>query len=160
MQFLTAATLAMIVAFQAKVQAAPVETGILQHRSINDCGTSSFTGLTAPTNSPFIADCQAIANKVIGWGTFQFSAGFPLDGSDVAILQSGTCQFVLGTKSVFLVNVGDQDVADLINDSIKQFSGINSDGNPVVEAEGKMGCNAVAASTQAKVTWSLEVLRT
>jgi hypothetical protein len=159
MQIFTAATLATIVAFQAMVQAAPVETEVLNRRTINDCGQASFTGLTAPTNSPFLSDCQQVANQVLGWGTFQFSAGFPLDGADVAILQSGTCQFILGTRSVFLVNVGDQDVSDIINDSIRQFSGINSDGTAVVQAEGTVGCNAVAASSQAKVTWSLEVLR-
>jgi hypothetical protein len=88
------------------------------HKSINDCDDSSFKGLT-DEKSPWIHDCLQIAANIARGGTWEIET---ITGKFHQLVQFGTCAFGVHFRSVTAyIFVGNQDITDLINDSIKYF---------------------------------------
>lgn len=139
---------ASVLAFFAAVQAAPfaiegiddvsanpaseIIYTLNARASINNCGDSSFENQSTG-GSPFISDCQQITRNIAGGGSWTF----PLIGHR-KLVSYGTCAFgVEGSTEIGHTNgkIGNQDIIDLINDSIRKFSW-----NGRVGAKGYMTC--------------------
>ncbi|KAJ4005880.1 hypothetical protein NW752_001123 [Fusarium irregulare] len=99
------------------------------------CGNSSFENKSTG-GSPKVSDCQQIARNIAGGGKWTVGAG----GEHHQLVQYGTCAFGAqgagsNMNSAF---IGNTDIIDLINDSIKRF-----EWNGLVGASGVMGCRSM-----------------
>ncbi|KAB5511229.1 Ecp2 effector protein, partial [Coniochaeta sp. 2T2.1] len=101
------------------------------------CGDSSFHDSTSP-DRPTISDCLVIAKNIASGGHWEVEAF----GSDVhQLVQFGTCAFGVQAVPPFgdaFFYIGNSDIIDVINDSIRRFG---MDG--VVGAWGEMHCGAL-----------------
>ncbi|PSN59371.1 hypothetical protein BS50DRAFT_476817, partial [Corynespora cassiicola Philippines] len=97
----------------------------------NECGDSSFENQTTG-GSPTVNDCRQLARNIAGNGRWTVGAG----GEHRQLAQYGTCAFgAQGNKSMNWAYIGNQDIIDLINDSINRFQW-----NGLVGAKGSMAC--------------------
>ncbi|KAL4725816.1 hypothetical protein ACLX1H_006490 [Fusarium chlamydosporum] len=108
----------------------------LEKRGQEDmCGDSTFENKSSG-GSPKVDDCRQIARNIAGGGKWTVGAG----GEHHQLVQYGTCAFGAqgagsNMNSAF---IGNTDIIDLINDSIKRF-----EWNGLVGASGVMGCRAM-----------------
>jgi hypothetical protein len=131
--------------------------------SVNDCGDSTFENQSSD-GSPLIVDCQKIASNIAGTSkpsalpspisdTTLFHPGFIANMHFVGggtwsignggdghrkLVQYGTCAFGVDKSDTTNVGyVGNQDIIDLINESIRRFSY-----NGKVGSKGSMDCQS------------------
>jgi hypothetical protein len=158
MQFLKdIATLSLLLA--ASVEAAPVVSPVdnsvneaspsvlfvKKRASINDCGDSSFINQTSGA-SPRVDDCLQIARNIAGGGTWTVN-GF---GVQHQLVQYGTCAFGITQGSTAPVYIGNQDIIDLINDSVARFQW-----NGLVGSKGTMDCQMAGYPAHVSVLWGI-----
>ncbi|KAK4182421.1 putative necrosis-inducing factor-domain-containing protein, partial [Podospora australis] len=104
----------------------------------NHCGGSSFQGETTG-GSPSVNDCNTLRNNIAGDGTWTQAGGFR------ELAKYGDCKFVIHNyANNNLFYVGNEDIRDIIRDSINQFQ---SGGR--VGATGEMPCNHALSNTGA-----------
>jgi hypothetical protein len=101
----------------------------------NTCGDSTFENKSSPA-SPKVSDCQTIARNIAGGGKWTVGAG----GEHHQLVQFGTCAFgAQGAGSdMNSAFIGNTDIIDLINDSIRRF-----EWNGLVGASGVVGCRSM-----------------
>jgi hypothetical protein len=118
--------------------------------SVNDCGDSTFENQSSD-GSPLIVDCQKIASNIAGTSkpsalpspisdTTLFHPGFIANMHFVGggTWSIGTCAFGVDKSDTTNVGyVGNQDIIDLINESIRRFSY-----NGKVGSKGSMDCQS------------------
>jgi hypothetical protein len=140
----------VLVTLLAAASAAPAS--LQARKSVNDCGSSTFENQSSD-GSPLITDCQQIATNIagmfshflhlspplithkLGGGTWSIGTG---GGGQHQLVQYGTCAFGVNTEdSANVGHIGNQDIIDLINESISRFSY-----NGKVGAKGKVGCQS------------------
>jgi hypothetical protein len=109
--------------------------------SINHCGESTFENKSS-RGSPTVSDCLQITRNIAGGGTWRTAHGYHRQ-----LVQHGTCAFgVDGDSGSYLV--GNQDIINLINDSVRQFQW-----KGLVGAKGVMGCQGGSPLEPAKVVY-------
>ncbi|OIW27963.1 hypothetical protein CONLIGDRAFT_634289 [Coniochaeta ligniaria NRRL 30616] len=102
--------------------------------SINDCGDSIFYFQTSDS-SPLSSDCLQIATNIAGGGSWEVET---LTGKHHQLVQYGTCAFgVTVSSSDLFVYIGNQDIIDLIRESVDVFGDSGK-----VGARGRMRCQA------------------
>ncbi|GFF22633.1 hypothetical protein IFM61606_08574 [Aspergillus udagawae] len=146
--FLTAAVEAAPVAAPADRsmnEASPSVLFIKKRDRINDCGDSTFINQSSG-GSPRVDDCLQIARNIAGGGTWTFE-GF---GVQHQLLQYGTCAFGVTQGSRVTVKIGNQDIIDLINDSISRFQWYG-----LVGSKGTMNCQVSGYIGQESVSWGI-----
>ncbi|PPR07959.1 hypothetical protein CVT24_002541 [Panaeolus cyanescens] len=116
---------------------------------INNCGSSTFINQSS-TASPLVKDCQQIVRNISGSGTWTT----PL-WRQRKLVSYGTCAFgVEGVMPLGITGfkVGNSDIVDLINDSIKLFQWKGK-----VGAKGEMRCQPEPAigMPHIKVEWTI-----
>lgn len=144
------AQLALLLASLQYVRGMPTITRATENRltkRVNDCGASDFTNASS-SGSPSIADCQQIAANIAHGGSFFITA---VEGPHT-IASSGSCAFEVQTSDFGIVNVGNEDIIDLINQSIAMFAAPNP-GQTFIGASGQMGCQTVGHT--APVIWAI-----
>ncbi|KAJ5653906.1 hypothetical protein N7490_000909 [Penicillium lividum] len=134
--------------FFAGIQAAPTSENpsavvFNKRKEINDCGTSTFVDKTT-TSSPDVADCKIIATNIKSGGTWTFE-GF---GVHHQLVQYGTCAFGVKVTDYVWTKIGNEDIINLITDSISKFK---SDGK--VGAKGTVKCQGEGGKNE--VVWNL-----
>jgi Pathogen effector len=117
--------------------------------SVNDCGDSTFVNKSSD-GSPLVSDCLVIASNIAGGGTWTTSSN-----QDTArkLVSYGTCAFDVICQRGFpdeWYKVGNQDIIDLIHDSINRFQW-----NGLVGAQGDMNCQVEAIDGGIGVSWGL-----
>ena len=100
----------------------------------NDCGPAHFDNMSSG-GSPTVGDCQQIAYNIRNGGSWAVGCGTGRH----QLVQYGTCAFGVSCNEIAVINVGNTDIIDLINDSIRQFAW-----SGLVGAEGTMKCQNVA----------------
>jgi len=134
MQFSKVQYLAILATFFSTITAAPTSpvTQTLSKRD-NYCGDSTFNGLGYPW--AYVSDCQQLAANIVGDGSWVIPGTNHWHG----IASYGTCGFFArsGHANVAISNIGNEDLRDLIRDSINKFQG-----NGVVGAQGGMPCKS------------------
>ncbi|KAJ5929500.1 hypothetical protein N7454_006450 [Penicillium verhagenii] len=140
MKFFTIGTFALLL---AGAQAAPVSENpalvFNKRKEVNDCGTSTFINQSS-TGSPEVADCRIIASNIKSGGTWTTT-------SSVArkLVSYGTCALdVSGSDFDLYYKVGNEDIINIINDSITKF-----------KWKGKVGAKGVMKCGGASVTWNI-----
>ncbi|KAI9167811.1 putative metal chaperone YciC [Paramyrothecium foliicola] len=98
------------------------------------CGNSSFENRTT-TGSPFVGDCEALRDRMRAnaesWGV-----AVSVSGTYRAVASHGTCVFGAWTQTYpGTALVGNDDIADLVRDSIIQFRWFDK-----VGSRGEMDC--------------------
>lgn len=145
MKFTIAAS--AIAALLAVVQAAPTTAPLHARDSIGYCDTSSFENETSGA-SPSADDCRQIAANIADDGDWTVG-GY---GVQHQLVQYESCAFGVESSDWTVYKVGNQDIIDLINDSISQYE---SDGK--IGSKGTMKCkHAVGGDGNTpSVTWGL-----
>ena len=111
----------------------------------DECGDSTFHNKSSG-GSPLVADCQCLIDWLRqnnGW----FSVS-PAGSGFAAFAHCGTCTFGAHTKNIMGTVIGNTDIADIVQDSIKRFEWEGR-----VGAEGDMGCYSVLDT--ARVEWAV-----
>jgi hypothetical protein len=94
------------------------EANFTEGASINDCDVSTFIYETSDA-SPLVLDCLQIATNIAGGGTWEVEDDI---GQQHQLVQYGTCAFgVQGSRRGGLFHVGNQDIIDLIIQSVLDF---------------------------------------
>ncbi|PPR05568.1 hypothetical protein CVT24_003234 [Panaeolus cyanescens] len=122
----------------------------LEHEArawINNCDHSTFINQSSSA-SPLVKDCQQIVKNISGGGTWHVALL-----AQRQLVQYGTCAF--GVQAGFSLGVtnfrvGNSDIIDLINDSIKKFQW-----NGKVGAKGVMPCQTDPGAIKVKVDWTI-----
>ncbi|PPQ75191.1 hypothetical protein CVT24_010130 [Panaeolus cyanescens] len=132
--------------------------------SVNDCGTSTFDNQTSGA-SPRVDDCLTIARNIAGGGSWVCYFWFFIIAWALTVLkavallaqhqlvQYGTCAF--GVQAGFYLGVtnfkvGNSDIIDLINDSVRMFQW-----NGLVGSKGTMACQSDPSQLPIIVDWGL-----
>lgn len=125
-------------------------SAILEERdSINDCEDSSFNNDTSDA-SPLVSDCLILASNISPGGTWPVWTLFNSNPYEYDQLASfGTCAF--GARSNAAINVGNQDIIDLIHSSIDMFQ--SPDGK--VGADGQVDCQNQASLSTNHMWWGI-----
>ncbi|KAF9054911.1 putative necrosis-inducing factor-domain-containing protein [Panaeolus papilionaceus] len=115
--------------------------------SINNCGDSTFVNQSSG-GSPRVEDCLRIARNIAGGGTWSVA----LIGHH-QLVEYGTCAF--GVKAPFElgvsnIRIGNQDIIDVINDSVRRFQW-----NGRVGAKGEMKCQSDPGGIWHKTDWGI-----
>jgi hypothetical protein len=129
---ITAAFTSRIIAIPASPNFDNNPINILQAREGDHCYESTFHGETF-NGSALITDCQQLADSLDG------SLSKEVDKYERPYAIHGTCKFLVYNNIRpyhYIARVGDQDVKDIIRDSISKFG---RDGR--VGARGTMRCN-------------------
>ncbi|KAB5559546.1 putative necrosis-inducing factor-domain-containing protein [Coniochaeta sp. 2T2.1] len=101
-------------------------------KSVNDCSPSTFTDQTT-RDSSLIEHCQRVAYNIRDGGTWRVET---LMARWHQIVQYRSCAFsVYAVDELAYFKIGNQDIIDLISDSIRMFG---RDG--YVGANGTMNC--------------------
>jgi hypothetical protein len=113
---------------------------------INDCGNSSFENQSSG-GSPLISDCQILVDNIRGDGTWT-----TMVGDQRQLAQLGTCAFgvYVPGNNLHLYKVGNEDIRNLITDSIRMFGWQGK-----VGAKGLMPCQPVGGPDDDWVEWSI-----
>ncbi|KAJ6003367.1 hypothetical protein N7451_005914 [Penicillium sp. IBT 35674x] len=135
----------------AGAQAAPVSTQssenpaavLTKRKEVNDCGTSTFVNESS-SGSPKVADCRKIATNIKSGGTWTFE-GF---GVQHKLVHYGTCAFGVTSSADGFTYIGNEDIINLIDDSIKKFKWEGK-----VGAKGKMKCKGEGGKDE--VVWGI-----
>ncbi|PLN79765.1 hypothetical protein BDW42DRAFT_194896 [Aspergillus taichungensis] len=130
MRFSIAASIACLLAL---TQAAPTTNELVARKSVNDCGDSTFID-QGSEGSPDITDCQHIVENIKGGGTWKVSQ----IGAQYQLVEFGTCAFGAEGNAANTAYVGNQDIMDIINESIRKFG--RPDGK--VGAKGTVDCQS------------------
>lgn len=93
------------------------------------CGHSTFVNKTS-SGSPRATDCS----KLAAW-LRRTPHTWTLPHGRMELAQEGSCVFAVNTANTGYPSVGNDDVADLIQDSVRMFKW-----NHMIGAEGDMGC--------------------
>ncbi|KAF4340075.1 hypothetical protein FBEOM_6010 [Fusarium beomiforme] len=125
----------LMVAFAAASPVSEPAHALSKRKSVNDCGDSTFENHSSG-GSPLVSDCQQIARNIAGGGTWTVGAG----GEHHQLVQYGSCAFgAQGAGSnMNAAHIGNQDIIDVINDSIRRFQWEGK-----VGAAGEMGCQSL-----------------
>jgi hypothetical protein len=108
------------------------------------CGTSSFENQGSEA-SPRVTDCEQLSRNIAGDGSWHItSAGWR------TLATYGSCAFGAQAREAYVVNVGNEDIRDLIRDSINMFR--RHDGK--VGSKGMMECEQVGGFP-IKVDWGI-----
>lgn len=111
--------------------------------SVDLCRESSFENQDSSA-SPLISDCLQIATNIAEGGQWSVTSG-----AQHQLVQFGTCAFgVQGCCGDAFFYVGNQDIIDIIHDSIARFGS-----NGIVGAKGQMKCTGAAIPPT--VSWGL-----
>ncbi|KAK0671652.1 putative necrosis-inducing factor-domain-containing protein [Cercophora samala] len=112
-------------------KATPSNLGLAKRT--DQCGHSTFIN-TGNSNSPLASDCERMANNLSGKGYWTYTS-FEVQRK---LASYGTCSFWITPGQIWMGTtfIGDQDVKDVVRDSIRMFR--RSDGR--VAAEGVMKC--------------------
>jgi hypothetical protein len=92
----------------------------------NDCGDSTFENQSSGA-SPLVSDCQQLVANIAGDGSWSYRPSFK------TIATFGTCAFGIAGGFPLPYSIGNEDVRDLITDSITRF-----------QWEGKVGAKGSA----------------
>ncbi|PPR08227.1 hypothetical protein CVT24_001242 [Panaeolus cyanescens] len=124
----------------------PVETFETLVKRTNHCYDSSFENRWR-ASAPLVNDCRILASNIAGDGDWTQSTA----SGQRQIASFGTCHFGVEGAETLLVSyrVGNQDVIDLINDSINRFQ---QDGR--VAARGVMPCDQITPGT-VRILWGI-----
>jgi hypothetical protein len=102
-------------------------------KSVNDCSDSTFEN-NSGIGSPLTTDCLRIATNIAG-GTWKVET---VTCRYHQLVQFGTCAFcVTVCANTAFVNIGNQDIMDLIHESVPRF-----EWNGSVSATGRMQCQS------------------
>ena len=110
----------------------------------NSCGVSTFENRIS-NGSPSVADCQQLAYNIRGDGSWNH-VGNP--GQHRTLATFGTCVFGVeadphfGRQSAF--RVGNEDIIDLIRDSISLYQG-----------DGRVGTRGIMMCGNTQVLWGI-----
>ncbi|PPR05585.1 hypothetical protein CVT24_002786 [Panaeolus cyanescens] len=120
---------------------------IQSRTSINNCGNSSFENLTS-NGSPLAADCLRIASNIAGGGSWAVALL-----AHHQLVEYGTCAF--GVQAGFYLGVtnfkvGNSDIIDLINDSVRKYKW-----NGKVGSKGTMPCQSDPSQLNIMVDWGI-----
>ncbi|KAH7071471.1 putative necrosis-inducing factor-domain-containing protein [Paraphoma chrysanthemicola] len=139
--------LAVFTTLLAATKASPITAKLEARNYVNDCGDSTFVNQSSG-GSPQISDCQQIVRNIAGGGTWTVGLG----GEHHQIVQYGTCAFgINGDSSMNAAYIGNGDISDLINDSIKRFAWQGK-----VGAKGHMACRSIqGAVSGGGLTWGI-----
>ncbi|KAH7380275.1 putative necrosis-inducing factor-domain-containing protein [Phaeosphaeria sp. MPI-PUGE-AT-0046c] len=137
MRFSASVLLASLVAMASAAPVSPVENAL--EKRADWCGSSTFIN-NSSGGSPQIADCQQLAANIVGDG--RWSVGY----ADKLIAKYGTCSFNARISAGFerSTYIGNEDLRDLIRDSIARFAW-----------QGKVGASGVTDCNKATVTWGI-----
>jgi hypothetical protein len=105
-----------------------------KQNSVNDCNDSTFES-NSGLGSPLISDCLQIATNIAGGGTWEVET---VTCKHHQLVQYGTC--ALGVRccaSDAFVNIGNQDIIDVIQFSVDHFAW-----NGTIAASGSMECQS------------------
>lgn len=112
------------------------------------CGTSTFVGQTSGA-SPTVDDCLQLVRNIEGRpGRHEVENAF---GDQHQIAEYGSCKFGvqgMGKDGNIAYYVGDQDIVDIINESVQRFTW-----NGLVGAKGTMSCSGDV--TGQEVEWGI-----
>ncbi|KAF2095059.1 hypothetical protein NA57DRAFT_79548 [Rhizodiscina lignyota] len=132
-----------------KARAATTENDVatstlFKRQSVNDCGDSTFINQTSD-GSPLIADCKAMITDIIPGMTYDIS-----DFEQSTVVKANTCGFGVQFDGGGVLEIGGQDMIDVINTAISKFPSTNGK----IGAQGVMSCQQeLLPNTQ--VTWGL-----
>jgi len=111
----------------------------------NDCSDATFNNNTASYSAP-VADCQQMRNNIVGSGTWTLQPGEAL-----VMIKYGNCSLSMGNQAGSdFVYVGNDDLRDLIADSITKFSFGDQ-----VSTYGDVLCQSSLVLTNRWVHWQL-----
>ena len=113
-------------------------------KRINDCDDSTFENQTSG-GSPSTLDCQRLANDIAGDNTWVI-----LPGVQKTLHTFGSCAFGVDNLGGGLIYVGNDDIRDLIHDSISRF-----EWNGLVGAKGNMYCQSSAGVRPQYMEWGI-----
>ncbi|KAH0599885.1 hypothetical protein MHUMG1_02675 [Metarhizium humberi] len=139
-------------AFAALIAASPVAitdgegSVFARGNSVDDCGASTFENHYS-NGSPLVAYCRRIAANIANGGTWTVA-----NLGHRQLVQYGTCALgveVLRPFGTLSTRIGNQDIIDLINESINRFQWQDK-----VGAAGNIMCQT-ESSTQNRVAWGL-----
>jgi len=158
MQFSTNMAAALAI-FSSVVAAAPAAAPVSDNKaspavvfekraSINNCDYSNFINRTSG-GSPKVADCRQITYNIAGGGTWTVDG---LGKGHHQLVQYGTCAFgvqIADSGYFGEYKVGNQDIIDLINDSIRLYQW-----NGLIGSEGITSCQRTMGG-MSEVKWGL-----
>ncbi|KAK4196110.1 putative necrosis-inducing factor-domain-containing protein [Triangularia verruculosa] len=126
----------------------PENTGLAINKRSDRCGHSTFEN-RGSAGSPWVTDCERMANNLSGSGTWTYSSF----DRHKTIASHGTCAFGIEAAQLFqgVTHVGTQDVKDIVRDSIIKFR--RSDGK--VGARGEMQCGPAGSPSDIRIAWGL-----
>jgi hypothetical protein len=99
-------------------------------KKANTCGHSEFRNRTTGS-SPLVSDCEVLRSNIAGDGRWTFTSFTP----NKELARFGSCRFVVNANFQGSAVVGNEDIRDVIRDSIAMFQS-----NGRVGAEGNMEC--------------------
>lgn len=107
----------------------------LQKRT-NTCGVSSFVNMTS-SNSPTSGDCNLLRDQQT-----RFPQQYTVNKSTSwkTVVWFGTCAFAVKTTANYPAALGNEDIADVMRDSLAKFT---SGGR--IGAEGSMPCRSTSS---------------
>ncbi|USP82119.1 hypothetical protein yc1106_09393 [Curvularia clavata] len=115
MRFSAPIIVVSLAAAAAAAPTSPATPSVLEKRD-NLCGDSTFIN-NSSGGSPLIADCQTLFDRIAGNG------GWWVSGQQSRVAAWGTCEFGARTlDGITNTRIGNEDVRDLIRDSIARFS--------------------------------------
>jgi len=137
----TAVTALASLALSAPSPVSSPAEGVVFERAaqINDCGPSTIENQTSG-GSPTVSDCMRLHDNIAGDGTWTIG---PFTQRTLATY--GTCAFGVNTD-IDIVKVGNEDIRDLIRDSIRLYQW-----NGLIGSKGAMRCQGLGGS----ITWGL-----
>ncbi|KAK4171041.1 putative necrosis-inducing factor-domain-containing protein [Triangularia setosa] len=110
----------------------------------NHCGASSFVGETSG-GSPNAYDCMRLHDNIAGDGTWTRGQGI------FELAKWGNCKFIVENLGGYLYNIGNEDIRDLIRDSVNAFQ---RDGR--VGATGVTDCAIWGGGGTNRVRWFIQ----
>jgi len=143
MKFAAAAAIALLATLGLAAPTSPVpasENPLVKR--VNDCGGSTFENQSSG-GSPTVADCRRLHDNIAGDGTWISNPN-----TQRTLATYGTCAFGVDNTGLGIARIGNEDIRDLIRDSINRFQW-----NNLVGAKGRMTCQGPTGDQT--VTWGL-----
>ncbi|EUC40609.1 hypothetical protein COCMIDRAFT_9555 [Bipolaris oryzae ATCC 44560] len=114
MRFSVPVIVASLAATAAAAPTSPAPGSVLEKRN-NFCGATTFIN-NSSGGSPWIADCQTLFDRIAGDGTWF------VEGPQKRIASWATCEFGARSLDGTITTIGNEDVRDLVRDSIARFA--------------------------------------